>query len=359
MMVLADMVASDWVLTKAVIDPPGSWPLNPDRDASRESATFRTSIHETLTGRDGADTLDGKSGNDVLIGLGGADRLIGGTGRDTADYGAAATGVTVDLGSGGVAGDAAGDSLDSIENVTGSRFDDLIAGSALRNTLDGGAGNDWLSGGDGKDVLIGGLGADRLDGGSRSDVASYAASGNAVNVNLATGIATGGDAAGDSFIAIEGIAGSMFADSLTGNGRANRLFGNDGVDQLDGSGGRDFLFGGLGRDILSGGLGRDAFVFDTTQPEIHADQITDFDVTEDMIRLYGDIYSELGNKGLSQGRFVANEGGIAQDGSDGILYVTLTGRLFYDSDGEDSARKELFAIIDAGLDLTAESFFVF
>jgi Ca2+-binding RTX toxin-like protein len=86
--------------------------------------------------------------------------MSGGTGMDTADYSKSASAVKVNLalrtGSGG---DAAGDKLSSIENVTGSAFNDQLTGSNGANHLTGGAGNDILIGGRGQDVLTGGAGA--------------------------------------------------------------------------------------------------------------------------------------------------------------------------------------------------------
>lgn len=52
------------------------------------------------------------------------------------------------------------DTLNSIENVTGTTFNDTLVGSAGVNNLKGGAGKDTLTGGAGIDILTGGAGAD-------------------------------------------------------------------------------------------------------------------------------------------------------------------------------------------------------
>ena len=66
--------------------------------------------------------MAGGAGADTLIGGGGADVLIGGGGTDLADYSTSAAAVYVDLNlnTSQVGGDAAGDRLFTIENVTGA-----------------------------------------------------------------------------------------------------------------------------------------------------------------------------------------------------------------------------------------------
>lgn len=81
----------------------------------------------TLTGTSAAETLRGTSADETLIGGAGADKLLGGGGTDTASYATASAGVTVNLGNMGLnTGDAAGDTLESIENVVGSAFNDTL-----------------------------------------------------------------------------------------------------------------------------------------------------------------------------------------------------------------------------------------
>lgn len=136
-----------------------------------------------LKGIDGDDKLYGSDGDDVLNGGAGRDLLDGGTGIDTASYANAQSAVVVDLGTRkGSYGEAIGDRLVSIENLTGSAYDDALFGNAANNVLDGGAGNDVLEGGSGLDTLLGGAGddvinggkgIDQLSGGSGSDVFTF------------------------------------------------------------------------------------------------------------------------------------------------------------------------------------------
>jgi Ca2+-binding RTX toxin-like protein len=121
-----------------------------------------------LAGLGGDDTLNGGGGDDMLIGGAGADRLNGGAGNDTVSYLTSIEGVTVDLQLTTAQisdGEASGDFLSAIDNVTGSNDDDVITGNAGNNTLNGGAGADELYAQGGSDILIGGPGGDRMWGG--------------------------------------------------------------------------------------------------------------------------------------------------------------------------------------------------
>ena len=128
-------------------------------------------FNDTLVGDAGRNALSGGAGNDVLRGGRGSDVLDGGQGNDTITYARALSGIAVNLLTGsGSLGEAAGDQLTSIENVTGSGLDDVIVGSDGANVLLGGAGKDSLSGGKGNDRLDGGADADRLAGGLGRDI---------------------------------------------------------------------------------------------------------------------------------------------------------------------------------------------
>lgn len=102
--------------------------------------------------------------------------LQGGNGTDTLDYSGLASPVHVSL-SDGTASGLVG--LAGVENVLGSRAEDILRGDNNNNLLDGGAGHDILLGeagvdslvgGDGQDVLIGGTGTDRIEGGLGDDL---------------------------------------------------------------------------------------------------------------------------------------------------------------------------------------------
>ena len=138
-------------------------------------------------------------------------------------------------------GHASGDTFTGIERLDGSRYDDHLTGDDGHNWFYGHAGNDRLEGGAGNDQFWGGAGADTIHGGAGRDHVSYFFSDAGVTVNLATGVASGGYAQGDTITSIESIAGSRHADRLTGSNGDDNLYGTFGADVLDGGEGDDFL----------------------------------------------------------------------------------------------------------------------
>ncbi len=231
---------------------------------------------DSLTGSGWNDTLTGLAGDDILEGRAGPDVLDGGAGRDTATYRGAQSGVDVNLSIGqGTAGDANGDVLVDIENVTGSDYRDMLQGSSGANLLRGGYGDDTLLGLGGADTLEGGPGADTLDlagpgvanGGRGNDkVTSHASNaglfGDAGDDTLTTEGASnylvGGDGR-DTLIDLAGAGSLLLGDSgddtlhSEGGGARSTLRGGEGDDRLEAIGGSaQTLQGEEGRDVLIG-----------------------------------------------------------------------------------------------------------
>ncbi len=271
--------------------------------------------HDTLIGNASANELMGMRGNDVLEGRGGADILDGGTGIDTATYVSSTAGVDVDMKRATqIGGDAQGDTLKSIENVTGSAWADFLRGDDTLNVIQGGKGND---------VIEGRRGADILDGGEGIDILSYLNSGGAVQINLATKVVTSNDAAGDVIFNFESVQGSRFGDILRGDAGANVLRGEDGNDTLYGMDGNDLIIGGTGNDAMYGGNGKDVFQFLKAEGLYGTDVCADFVQGQDKIALlgYGLNFSKLTI--TSWGSYSSVD--FANDG--GTLMVMTTARL--------------------------------
>ncbi len=220
-----------------------------------------SSFDDHLTGDLHDNILVGGEGDDYFSGGAGADILSGGAGSDTASYQNSALGVEVDLSIGtGLYGDAAGDTLNSIERLHGSAQNDTFTGSDGDDVLYGYAGNDQIQAGDGDDVLRGGEGADVLAGGAGYDHLEYVDSDAAITIDLSTGVGTGGHAEGDTFSDIEAVTGSAYADTLTGSVNVDYLAGDAGNDTISGAAGDDVLLGGAGDDALNGGDDDDTLI---------------------------------------------------------------------------------------------------
>ncbi|PIV74411.1 MAG: hypothetical protein COW55_09295, partial [Rhodobacteraceae bacterium CG17_big_fil_post_rev_8_21_14_2_50_65_11] len=157
--------------------------------------------NDRVTGNAASNRLEGNTGNDLLLGLTGNDTLIGGLGADTLNGGDGIDAVSyADAGGGLTAdmlytiantGEATGDLMMFVENLTGSAFNDNLRGTNGTNEIDGGAGDDIIFARDGDDVLrggagddtlvgmagddtlIGGLGADTLNGGDGVDLVDF------------------------------------------------------------------------------------------------------------------------------------------------------------------------------------------
>jgi Ca2+-binding RTX toxin-like protein len=264
-----------------------------------------------FTGNAGNDLMDGGAGNDTFhegAAANGADDMDGGTGSDLCDYSLRTNPVSVNLdgadndgeagegdncggvvnipigaiafaaratqGFGGFEGDPiAGQDVENVaggsgnDNLTGSDEANVLTGNAGNDTLTGNGGTDVLQGGDGDDWMIPGAGNDTAAGGAGTDTVDYAsagAGGVGVNVNLATGQASG--EGNDTISDTENASGSSFADSMrgtTGPNVLNSRGGNDAVQALDGDdtvnggAGQDTLNGGGANDRVSGGTGQD------------------------------------------------------------------------------------------------------
>ncbi len=335
--------------------------------------------NDLLTGGAGNDFLDGGSGSDTLTGGEGDDFLDGGFGSDTL-IGGEGNDILV----GGRAGQIGQTDTDTYI-FEGNFGDDTIQGGGVRlarlyfkdaTGLDdltisrAGNGNVTISSEDGSvtiradsyiddrygiyygsgDTLLGNLILPRLGdifdndlhasgranilyGGAGIDTVTYENSGGGVTVSLVAGATnTGGDAAGDTFVSIENIKGSKYADTITGNAQANTLSGGQEAD---------ILVGGRGNDKLEGETGADSYIFgddygdDTIQNDADggnlyfksAGGVGDFD--------FGYVAGNL--------KITTNEGSVTFNSQDSARFDGVSANLFnihyYDAD--DDTDKEL------------------
>lgn len=222
------------------------------------------SSNDSISGGDGNDNLSGAAGNDTLSGGNGSDYLDGGAGNDSLVGGDGNDTYAIDSASDVIvenAGAGADTVLTALSYILGTNLENVtLANNGLAINATGNSLNNIVTGNTANNVLVGGAGADTINGGAGFDRADYAASTTAVNVNLATNINAGGDAAGDIIYNVEQIAGSALNDTLTGGVADDSLIGMAGNDSITGGAGNDTLEGGIGNDTLLGGDGNDKFI---------------------------------------------------------------------------------------------------
>src|SRR6185369_1883538 len=202
-----------------------------------------SNFDDILTGSAAAfESFEGRQGNDQIDGLDGIDRV---------DYKYSSAGVTVNLAT-GIANDGYGgiDLLSNIENVRGSRdFNDSIVGSADNNFIEGLGGNDTIDGGDGNDIMDGGAGNDSLLGGNGNDIIAMGGGANTIvggagfdvadfdfqdgsglggvvaslSNSSGTGTVSGANGGITTMSGIEGLSGTEFNDTLTGDAGNNYI----------------------------------------------------------------------------------------------------------------------------------------
>jgi hypothetical protein len=145
------------------------------------------------------------------------------------------------------------DTFVSIENLTGSQYNDVMVGNGANNLIVGGLGLDVLMGGAGDDVLMGGqIAANQLHGGLGNDwfvldapdtVIEYAGEG---IDTVESRVSTYTLAANVENLIYTGPA----SFSGWGNGLDNHITGGVANDYLRGMGGNDVIDGGSGMDTL-------------------------------------------------------------------------------------------------------------
>ena len=281
------------------------------------------------TGNELNNVITGNAMGNVLSGGAGNDTLVGGGGIDTASYAFDTAGVTVSLFTGtGSHGEAEGDILSEIENLTGGSGDDVLEGNEQNN------------------VLIGGLGVDTV---------TYAnAQGVAVSL-IIVGIQHTGFG-NDTISSVENLIGSNFNDKLVGSA---------GPNSLSGGMGRDELTGGLGADTLRGDTGNDYFRY--TGPADGSDTILDFSAMDgDKIAIIKSGFGIASGVALDSGDgndfslhyFVsgAAAAGSAPSATEGghgqFLFNTASRQLFWDSNGIAAGGLSLVASLNASLSAT-------
>ncbi|SFX65082.1 Hemolysin-type calcium-binding repeat-containing protein [Azotobacter vinelandii] len=140
---------------------------------------------------------------------------------------------------------------------------------------------------------------ERADGTDYTSIGNNSVSGTQRGIVQLSGTnSTFSGRSGDAYQFIDGSTGN---DLLTGTPIADLIVGGSGNDTLSGDAGNDVLEGGAGSDRLTGGEGADIFRFTAVSDSYYtasssvADQILDFDASNDRIDLTGLGFTGLGD----------------------------------------------------------------
>ena len=389
--------------------------------------------NDTIEGGAGNDFLNGGLGNDVITDIGGDDFIRGDDGDDRLSGGIGLDAVFGGAGNDTMFGGFGADALN------GQKGDDVIYGdngavdaqgnldpTGDGDLIDGGDGNDRLYGGGGNDTIDGGAGNDLIDPGMGSNL-SFGGDGNDTFANdpsqigfnntylgdlgfdtvdysrsIGVGPGTGATRIGvsvdlsnvgvaavpiganlpDSFLSVEGLIGSAFADTLSGvtpggatapqlDALGNPIInpvtllpvpmdftisGLSGNDTINGGDGNDTLNGGLNNDSLFGGLGNDLFLFDSALGAGNVDRVSDFSKVvgnTDSFVLDRVAFTSV-NAGtlLTAAVFLAGAGvTTATTTAQRILFNTTNGNLYYDWDGSAAGRAPVLFATAANIPL--------
>ncbi len=343
--------------------------------------------NDTIYGGTGNDTIAGGAGNDTLFGDEGHDNFImyhtgadvidGGTGIDTIGYNTLNSNLNFNINL-STNMDNLGNSFSNIENVLGSRFDDVITGSSGNNLLEGFMGNDVISGmdgedqlngGEGNDTLIGGKGYDILDGGNGNDTADYSLAADYVEVDLNDNMAwRDGDGLFDELYDIENVTGSDYNDHLMGNSYDNILAGGAGDDVLEGRGGSNTLNGGDGADTAVYTAHNGSIRYESgavIKTSAAGGTVLGTDALIDIEKIIGGSHndtfnldtSELADFSLINGGTgydrIALSGGLSDDGLtlnsifNDIEEIDFTGSTLFGGDQFDLSMNDIIGITDA------------
>ena len=304
-----------------------------------------TGYNDSFVGDANANWFVGGYGDDTFYGSAGADTFDGGEYWDTLSYAGSAAGVSVNLMTGVLSGgDAEGDKIassiperpdlyaNSIENLIGSDFDDVLVSGSHAGTIRGGAGNDILY--QGMDFL----GIPGLYGGTGNDLYYLIPLPNSWASPIAMeNPGEGYDeirATGDVFLnnsEIEKVvylgtgnfnfSGNIFAQTVTGGAGNDVLIGGGGADTLIGGDGNDVIYYAPGAAIINGGAGVDTVQLVDTYFDLQAIPTAFIDVE----RFVGtqNLDEMLGNS--ADNTFIGGAGGDTFDGRGGYDTVIYKG----------------------------------
>lgn len=294
---------------------------------------------DTYTGNGGMDNFAGGKGSDIFNVTTGDNSFDGGVGDDTISFVDAPSGVVVVTNTGDGTGSANFSdgcaNFTNVENFVGTGENDKFTGSSADETFSGDDGLDTIDGGGGNDTLIGGKGNDILNGEGGTDTISYEGSETGITVNLGTGsgsVTHGSDT--DTFSNIEAIIGSNAVDTITSSCTFD--------DTIQGGGGQDKI------TLMSG----KETILKYTSLSDGGDIITNFTHGEDKLYFKGNDFDSSAGDNLFTVSGIYDGTTGPDDSSACFVFDDTSGKLWYDSNGNEAGGEELMATLSGVTDLS-------
>jgi Tol biopolymer transport system component len=314
----ADTMAGGWGDDTYVVDSAGdvvNEAVSSGNDTVQSTVSFSLAAlinveNVTLLGLSDL-AATGNAGDNILAGNAGDNVLDGGEGSDTVSYCNAGAAVEVSLVAGEFQRTGFGDdTLVSIENLTGSRYDDTLIGNDENNVLDGGQGFDLLIGLGGDDSYVVDSAGDRVI-----------------------------EAADDGIDAVFSAVSLILADNveqLTLTGSANLVgYGNALNNLLIGNAGRNLLDGGAGNDTMLGGDGNDYYYVRDSGDSVSETNATASTGGTDLVYSYLSSYTLGAN--VENGRIVASvAANLSGNSLDNYLYAGAGNNVINGGAGSDT-----------------------
>ncbi|MEO0883357.1 MAG: CHRD domain-containing protein [Pseudomonadota bacterium] len=312
--------------------------------------------NDVIFGNQEVNVLDGNAGDDVFHSFGGADFVNGGEGTDTVLFSAGGA-VTIDLDDNGDAVASVGDTVTSIENITGSASgDDVISGNASVNVLNGNGGSDQLFGEGGDDTLISDGIDTVLNGGEGTDTVDFSGiTDSGINIDLDTNTPAPGPetqiGAAELFDGDNAIDNNPFevidVENVVGTDQNDRIFGNNEINVLDGEGGDDVFHSFGGADFVNGGEGTDTVLFSA------GGAVTiDLDDNGDAVASVGDTVTSIENITGS----AAGDDTISGNASSNVLNGNGGADTLIGEGGDDTFISDALDTIDGGTGIDTVDF---
>jgi serralysin len=279
-------------------------------------------LDDDFAGLRGLDTFNGGAGSDWLHYS--RDSWLGGKFGIVVDLEVAIIGPTIR----GTVRDGFGtiDTTTNIENVVGTRYNDVFVGSRLANSFGGAEGLDRFDGNLGVDTVYFYL-----------NYSTAVQTGINVDLTRTTGqILNDGYGNAETAISIENISGS------------------DQGDLIKGSVGNNVIEGGTGRDTMTGAGGADTFVWSSRSELGQGDVVADFAAVGTALAI-DRLQFDISNLGASATLHLVN-GLAATTVFDTFIFNTATDILYWDPDGTGALAKIAIATLTGVVSLSAANF---